>query len=105
MFDSVNRDNTLKVFLSGRMPPENPEHKKFIDKELSKMAVDDPNAAAALKQHYEDKLIAYMEANPDPVVEVPVQEVIADFDAETVITEAPKKKGKGKHSASTAIAA
>ncbi len=98
MFDTVNRDNTMKVFLDGRMPPQSPDHKKFIDKELAKLALEDASEtpighrAADLKKHYDDKLAAYLLENP-PVAEVSNIGVV-QLEPTEVVESAPKKRGR-----------
>ncbi len=97
-------ENTRKVFTQGRMPPWELEHGMYIEKELQKLAIDNPGEAAALKELYAKKMEDYMAEHPEyvspfepvvpsePVKDDMVEDIMPNLIPEEVIE--PKKKSK-----------
>ena len=85
-----NYEAHQRIFRQLRMHPWIPEHQKFIEAELAKLAVEDPNLAEHLTMQYDEKMAKYLTENaPEVTPEAPI-EVLPVVPVETPVRKKRK---------------
>lgn len=94
-----NYEAHQRIFRQLRMHPWIPEHQKFIEAELAKLAVEDPNLGTHLAAQYDEKMAKYLTENAPEVTppEAPV-EVLPEAPVVPVETPVRKKRKYTKSS-------